>query len=798
MMNRERVRISERLAQSANHRVTLITAPAGYGKSEAIDAYVRLIPGEVLRFNVRRSHASLARFTRALAAAFEPSLPRMGQSLAIAHERAVQSPRPSDILATWLAGHLEGPQRTIVIDDLHHCEGDRQIASLISAAIERSGAHVRWILATRTNADLPLATWLARGDADLPIDERVLRLTNAEALAIAHEIAPELPHHIVVRLCEETHGSISPFVFALRTLAGTPEIAEQMLAYGGPVFDRFANFVFERFSNSERARLIETAALPDVDDSLIGTVAGETPWIAEIAAIAPQIFQYDSGRRHYHGLFFRWLRERLDEQGTEAVRNATLRAAEALERVGRIGEALGLYIRERHDAGLIRLIESHGFAFLEAGYGESIREAIDAMDQLVQMSSAAVLAIKAIAESQSGRFDTAESWFQLALARADASLRVQIAYQYGSHLLRFFRPEAVDVFESLVKDEHATEKLRAYALAALGPAYVFERRLDDARRSTDEALALALTLGSPHVLAKCNFQAGYVALYAHDAARANRLASTALMLSNEHGFFDVAAGALSVLYNVASDIEDDPAESLRLLEAVGDNAAKSGSLANQLISLVASLEIEIERNNEAVAERIDEKLQTLDVNLANRATYEALLPTQALRSSWTGDFVGAFRLLEHSAEQQWSEDRKALRFAEMAAYAAAAGLDQEASRAIRSVSEILAEVGEIDLRVQRARLVQALASIVLGAADGAEAILALVDMAPEKLSRRLYALRRAIGALLDRARGIRNHSELLERLTDLESCGFAGIARMITMLPMGSFVAAGAAVAGGR
>jgi hypothetical protein len=398
------------------------------------------------------------------------------------------------------------------------------------------------------------------------------------------------------------------------------------------------------------------------------------------------------------------------------------------------------------------------------------------------MTSAVLLAIKAMSESASGRFDTAESWFQLALDRAADPLRAQVGYQYGTHLLRFFRSEAVGVLERLAVDPSVDDKLRAYVLAALGPAHVFERRLSEGQRTTAQALALSRDLGSPHLTAKTHHQAAYVALYAGDAERAKHLASISLAYANEHGYFDIAAGALSVLYNVACDIDDDPNESVRLLEAAGDCAAKSGSLVNQLNALVAGLEIE--RDDEDAAGRIDEKLRALDVNLSGRATYEALLPTQALRACWDGDFLGAYRLLSTSAENQWSPDRKALRYAEIAAYAAAAGLEPEAAGAMRSACAILTAHKDVDLRVQRARLYVALAAIVLGRTEYAQEVLIEIDAAPHALSARLLALRRTIGALFERYRGVRNHNELLECLSAMDACGLAGVARAISMLPL--------------
>jgi ATP/maltotriose-dependent transcriptional regulator MalT len=776
----QRERISERLAASARKPVTLLAAPAGYGKSTALDEYLRTLPGEVLRFDVRRTHGSLTRFVRALAAALEPALPRIGQSLAIAHERATQSAKPSEVLATWLAGHLGGAARTIVIDDFHHCSGETGIAAFVASAIERTRSHVRWIVATRSSADLPVATWLARGDSDIPLDESTLRITAREAMRIATTLAPAIGEGTVMQLLDVTHGAPAIFSFGLQTIAQEPQIAERLLSSGGDPFCRFADEVFERFSPAERKRLIETAVFSEFDETLLTYFEEPLPE----ATRAPQIFDVRSGRMRYHVLFHARLREHLSELGHEAERDATLRAASALERAGRIGEALAIYIRERQDEELVRVIEAHGFAFHEAGYGEAMQEAIGALDPLLQMTSAVVLAIKAMSESASGRFDTAESWFQLALDRAADPLRTQIGYQYGTHLLRFFRREAVGVLEGLVVHPQVEDELRAYVLAALGPAHVFERRLDEARRATAEALVLSKKLGNPHLVAKTHHQAAYVALYGGEAERAKHLASISLAYANEHGYFDIAAGALSVLYNVACDIDDDPNESVRLLEAAGDCAAKSGSLVNQLNALVAGLEIEIERNDEVAAARIDEKLRALDVSLSGRATYEALLPTQALRACWDGDFLGAYRLLSTSAENQWSPDRKALRYAEIAAYAAAAGLEYEAADAMRSACQTLSTIDDVDLRVQRARLYVTLTAIVLGRTEFAQETLAEIDADPQALSARLLALRRALGALFERYRGARNHNELLACLAAMDECGLAGVARAITMLPL--------------
>ena len=76
--------------------------------------------------------------------------------------------------------HLESFRGVIAIDDLHVADGDPEVARFVSSLIERTKGKIRWILASRSTTGLPVGTWLAYRDADLPIDEDELRFTLDE------------------------------------------------------------------------------------------------------------------------------------------------------------------------------------------------------------------------------------------------------------------------------------------------------------------------------------------------------------------------------------------------------------------------------------------------------------------------------------------------------------------------------------------------------------------------------------------------------------------------------------------
>jgi ATP/maltotriose-dependent transcriptional regulator MalT len=781
-----RERLHRRIVRASSSPVALLVAPEGFGKSVALRRlHVELGDASVL-YEVTAAHTSLTRFVRGLAAALEPTLPELSQSLAIAHERAIQSAQAPGMLAAWLARHLGDEPRTIVIDDFHHCEREPAISAFLAGAIERTRANVRWVIATRTNSDLPFATWFARGDAELPVDAGAFRLTEDEALTLARELAPGLAHAAVSRLRAATDGSIGKVCFALATAAADPTLVQRVLDAGGDTYRRFADAALAALEPQERRFLHDGALFPDLDPALFAAVGYDdaAEKLRRLRRRIPLAFVERGSKAYFSPLFGAALAKLVAAGGDEAIRAGNRRTAEALEIAGRVAEALAFYIRGRAFEALAKTVETYGFQFVGAGYGDAIAEAIDALDPMVQMASPVILAIKAMFESRLGRFDTAESWFALSIDRtSDSAVRDRITYEYGTHLLRFIRPEATVLLEGLAAKPATSEELRCYALSALGPAYVFARRFDDAERSTREALARLDATSQPHLRARVHHQAAYVALFRGDGTLAKEFASTSLALASEHGFYDVAAGALTVLYNVASDVEDDTLESIRLLEAVADCAAKSGSLTNHLFALIALLEVEVERGNEAAIQELDQKLRTIDITCSGRAAYEALLPSQALRTAWNGDFAGGYRLLAASASQQWSADRKALRWAEIAVYAAAAGLATEASAAFGNAIDILENVA-VDVRVQRARLFLALAMILLGRSDSARELFAVVDADVQALSPRLHALRRVFGDLADRFRGAANAGTLLASMAELQEHHFGGLARMLMSLPV--------------
>jgi ATP/maltotriose-dependent transcriptional regulator MalT len=642
-------------------------------------------------------------------------------------------------------------------------------------------------LCGRTARHLPLAPWLAHGTSALPIDARAFALTPDEAEAFAHRYAPNAPSALVARSIAASGGSPAILRYALATANDFPERAAAPAAsdhLGGALVERTLDIL----TPEQAAFLEQAAAFPDLDVELLSAagLADAREHLAALRERIPFAFEERDGRLYLAAPVATGLLRRAATRNPNFAGAARRALGAGFERSGRITEAFATFAHERSVPDILRVVAAHGLALAEDGRGDVVADALATLDPAAQMSDPVAVGLRAMAQSRLGHFEIAEGWFQLAIDRAGSpDVRAEIVLQHGQHLLRTFRPEAVDVLEPLAADGSLRADVRTYALAALGPALVSRCEFHRARTAADAALERAAHSTSKRLAAKAHHQAAFVALCSGDAERAKQLAAASLEDAAQFGYYDIAAGALTVLYNVASDVDDEPSEALTHLGALAVCAARSGSLVSQVVALLGSYEIAVERGDLAAADRYEKRARALDVKQFEQAVVEALIPAQALRCAWNGDFAGAYDVSAHSADLQWSADRQALRWAEISLYAAASGeYSAEAYAAIAAANGFLARAGQANGRTHRARIFLALALAMLGESSQAEAMFAVVDALPAGLTKRLQSLRALAGAVARRLRGERNHAELLEAVARMNACDFGGVARMIVSLPL--------------
>ncbi|MGP6191335.1 MAG: hypothetical protein ACLPSH_14950 [Vulcanimicrobiaceae bacterium] len=769
-----RTRLRKILDASLRRGAMLIVAPEGYGKSHVLEDYAGRRP--VSRVAIAPG-TSFARFTGELVRALAPYAPGMLHTLSGAYERALEKQDAAGALAAWFVRHLAGVTCTIALDDLHNAS-DPRVAPFVVDAIERSPRNVRWIVASQTLDALPVASWLAHGIAALPLDDDALRLDPLEARGIAERFNPGLEADLVERLRLISEGVIGDFVFLMRLPSWARELEAKSRDRHTPLVER----VFAALEPPEREFVLSTAQLPVLDALGVALIAGQSgpQELARLLNSAAHLFEPDG--RHYQSRFAAFLRTMLASSAHG--REIAARTADALESLGDAAEALRLLVSIGDEQGILDVLERHGFAFLEGDCAYVLHDAIDVLSPHSRAANPAVLALLAIASALGGRGDMSESYFQNALKVCSTpSQRTQIRLWYGYELVRRGRPDAIDVLSPDPASLQSPLALRVAMMSGLAAAYASFGSMERARRLIGRALRALERVDDALTRSRVFHQASFIALSSSQFPRAKELATRGLELAVRIGAYEVAAGALSVLYNVAADAEENFAQAAEYLRQMAVCGSKCGSVDKQLYALVAAYEIEAERGDAEAMRAIERDLSDFDVHYSQWLANENLLPAQMLQLAWRGEFTRANRILGASADQQLDAERRALRWAEISIYAAAGGSPVAAGEALLTALRTLKSASRDGNNVWRTRLYCGLTFVLLGRVRSGARIAAGVARELPAHARRLRSLATAVGDLARWRAGEIDEAELLFSLDGLRRHDFGGLARMLEALP---------------
>ena len=780
-----RARVNDRLTRAARFPVTLIVAPAGFGKSVALRDFAETARLEAVRYDVARDDRTLLAFVHGLSAALAGIAPSALAAFPAMQQRIMGAADPVRELSDWFVEHLKRTVCTIVIDDLHFAAADPRAVELLVDVIERSGERLRWIVATRSDAGLPIASWIGYGRMDYPVGEDDLRFTAEEALATADEAQAGAEPQEVETLRELTGGWPIALSIALRTRTHSTDLRAAATGTREMVYRYLAEQVFTGLSREQQRFLLRTSAFPTFDVAVAEALGGTPAFLTDLRREVTFLGTTGSTEYRYHDLFRDFLENELRRSGAGEWFAAHVAAGELLEQHGNNqAGALALYAKVGAVEPIVRVIERSGIELLDRGEGEVLAAALDAVPEAVRREHAALIGVRAMLDANRGRFDVAEAGFLAAIDCAQAlELRVALVHRFAIELVRQ-ESDCVELLEPHARDEALPVALRVPMLGTLATAYVRAGRVDDAVNTVRRAIDAAEPLGDD-VRARLYQQAAYVHQFApeRERLRTRQYATMAVELAVARGLFEVAARAYSVLYNVMKGEDDDPIAPLGILDKMEECARKGGSRQVRFFAVVASYADEVERGDDAALERLDrELLDDRDAPAATRA--QALLPAHALRAAWDGGFRHAYELLAGTAEEQAVEERRALRAAETALYAFAAGLREEGEDSLRDAADVLERCARPSPRVVRAQLTLALAELVRGRSSFAHRHLAEAERRLTPQMRRLRVLASAVRAIervqLEQA----DRAALTAALERLRAEHFGGMARLLAALPV--------------
>ena len=355
---------------AAGHRLTLISAPAGFGKTTLVSEWGAASGHSVAWLSLDAGDNDPARFLTYLIAALQTVRAEIGAGV-MGVLQAPQPPPAEPILIALLNDVTHVPDNFILVLDDYHALDAPVIDQALTFLLEHLPPQMRVVIATREDPNLPLARLRARGQMT-ELRAADLRFTPAEAAEFLNQVMGlHLSAEDITALEARTEGWIAGLQLAALSMQGHPDAAGFIKSFTGSdrfVLDYLVEEVVAKQPASVQAFLLRTSIL----DRLCGPLCGAV--LASSAAAGQEILEYlehanlfivplDNERRwyRYHHLFGDLLRQRLGQNLTaDEITELHIRASQWYEGHGLEIEAFQHAAAAGDVARAERLIDGKG------------------------------------------------------------------------------------------------------------------------------------------------------------------------------------------------------------------------------------------------------------------------------------------------------------------------------------------------------------------------------------------------------------------------------------------------------
>ena len=358
-----RPRLIERLNAGIHRKLTLVSAPAGFGKTTLVSEWVAGCRRPVAWLSLDKRDNDLSRFLTYFIAALQTVDDNVGKT-ALA---ALQSPGPVDVesILTTLLNEIttvsdnpstgSGQGFLFVLDDYHVIE-TKPVDDALIFALEHLPPQLHLVIATREDPQLPLARLRVRGQlTELRVAD--LRFTPSEAAGFLNtRVDLNLSEKEIAALETRTEGWIAGLQLAALSMQGRTDTASFIQAFTGShhfVLDYLVEEILQHQSERVRSFLLQTSVLDQLSGPLCDAVCSVgTESSSEGTAVTGQkdgretlvalergnlfVVPLDDERRwyRYHHLFADVLHAHLTEEQPDLAPILQRRASEWYERNG--------------------------------------------------------------------------------------------------------------------------------------------------------------------------------------------------------------------------------------------------------------------------------------------------------------------------------------------------------------------------------------------------------------------------------------------------------------------------------
>ena len=560
-----RPRLIAALSQALTRRLTLVSAPAGYGKTTLVSHWLHStgIPSAWLSLDEEDNDP--VRFIQYLITALGQIIPDLQIDLpSMLH--GVQ-PAVSATLMSVLINEIaeRATPLVLVLDDFHVIHA-QAILDMLSFLLERLPPQAHLVIISRTDPPIPLARLRAQ---DQLVDIRLsqLRFTLDEIAAFLNEVMGlDLSSADIASLERRTEGWIAGLQLAALSMKGSHDVRGFVSAFTGShhyIMDYLVEEVLKLQPETVRSFLLHTSVLERMCAPLCDAVLADRDTVdnsgdeSQLSTLDSQaILEYleranlfiiplDNERRwyRYHHLFADMLSRRLEYLLPQQVSELHARASRWYEQNEIIPPAIQHTLLAGDQNRATRLIEQNGCQLIMSGEVVTLLKWIEAVESYapahpwlaIQKAWALSLTdhpeqVEPTLQAAEGVISTLEPTIEVKIMLGTiAAARAFSANKRGeTHTAADFAKQAL---EYLPEDNPFSCSIRSVATAILGDASQMDGNLEQAGLAYAEALRIGQVSGNVHTVIMASIDLADVLMKQGELHQAARIFSETLQMA---------------------------------------------------------------------------------------------------------------------------------------------------------------------------------------------------------------------------------------------------------------------------
>jgi LuxR family maltose regulon positive regulatory protein len=553
-----RPRLIERLHASLAHRLVLISAPAGFGKTTLLSEWISQSNTPTAWVSLDEGDNDPAQFLAYVIAALQTLQADIGK-----HDLSVlQSPQPPpiDFLLTNLINDitLVDHHFAFVLDDYHLIDA-KPIHDILQFLLDHLPDPMHLVIATRADPPLPLARLRARNQLT-EFRAADLCFTTDEAAAFFNKAMNlDLSSDDIALLETRTEGWIAGLQLAALSMQNRQDVSSFIRAFTGDdrhIVDYLAEEVLNRQPEPVQSFLLRTSILDRLSGPLCNAVAQRSDAQAMLEMLERRnlfIVPLDNERRwyRYHHLFANLLHHRLQQTEPEEIPDLHGRASEWYAANNLVPEAINHALAGGDTERAADLVESIAMTLVKESKLSTLQRWLNKLPEELLGDHPWLCISQAWAHFVSGRLDEIEPLLQKVESRLsmlednEASETLADTQDILGHVVSiraFIVRGRGDVPRTILLSQDGLKRLpkkdsfaRSALALNLGYAYLIAGELESASRYLEMASTIGETRGHPYVALAAIYSLASIEVRKGKLHQAAKVFEKALRLGTEWG-----------------------------------------------------------------------------------------------------------------------------------------------------------------------------------------------------------------------------------------------------------------------